>query len=135
MKKSIKIFFPMTVIFLVLLFVGTAFAAGDKITVRAENRAEGVYLEWNAVDGAYYYEVYRQAGAKGKKLLLSKVQSTAYEDSEAKEGTSYIYTVVPTFQITAWERQVMPLRFTVCLRFISQVQAHRKTDFTLNGKR
>ena len=97
MKKSIKIFFPMTVIFLVLLFVGTAFAAGDKITVRAENRAEGVYLEWNAVDGAYYYEVYRQAGAKGKKLLLSKVQSTAYEDSEAKEGTSYIYTVVPTF--------------------------------------
>lgn len=97
MKKSVKIFFPVTVIFLLVLFVSTAFAAGEKVTLKAENRTEGVYLEWNGVDGAYYYEVYRQAGAKGEKLLLSKVQSTAYEDSEAKEGTSYIYSVVPTF--------------------------------------
>lgn len=97
MKKSVKIFFPVTVIFLLVLFVSTAFAAGEKVTLKAENRTEGVYLEWNGVDGAYYYEVYRQTGKKGEKLLLSKVQSTAYEDSEAKEGAEYTYTVIPTF--------------------------------------
>jgi len=97
MKKTLKSLFPVTVIFLLVLFVGTAFAAGEKVTLKAENRTEGVHLEWNGVDGAYYYEVYRQAGKKGEKLLLSKVQSTSFEDSEAKEGTQYSYTVVPAF--------------------------------------
>ena len=97
MKKKIKTLLPVAVIFLIVLFAGTAFAAGEKISLTAENKAEGIYLEWNEADGAYYYEIYRQAGEKGKKLLLSKVQNTSYEDSDVKEGTAYKYTVIPSY--------------------------------------
>ncbi len=97
MKKFFKILFPVTVIFLLVLFVSSAFAADEKVTLNAVNTAEGIRLEWSEVEGAYYYEVYRQEGKKGKKQLLSKAQTSSFDDNEAKEGVAYSYTVIPAF--------------------------------------
>lgn len=97
MKKYNKVFLPVTVIFLLLLFVSSAFAADEKVTLKAVNTAQGIHLEWSEAEGAYYYEVYRKQGEKGKKQLLSKVQTASFEDSEAKEGVAYSYSVIPAF--------------------------------------
>ncbi len=97
MKKYYKGLLPLSVIILMTLFISLAFAADEKVTVKAVNSAEGICLEWAEAKNAYYYEVYRQEGEKGKKLLLSKVQTASFEDGEAKEGVAYSYTVVPVF--------------------------------------
>ena len=97
MKKSLKITFFASLILMVTLFSSVCLAAGGKVTLEAFNTAEGIRVEWNECEGAYYYEVYRQTGKKGEKLLLSKVQSTFYEDVEAVDGKTYSYTVVPAF--------------------------------------
>lgn len=97
MKRYFKITFLVTTVSLVLLFAHTAFAAGGKVSLEVENTARGIRLEWSECEGAYYYEVYRQTGKKGDKLLLSKVQNVFYDDTAASEGKTYSYTVVPVF--------------------------------------
>ena len=98
MKKSLKIVFLATVALMLMLFSSVSLAAGDgKVTVEAENTVQGIRLRWNECEGAYYYEVYRQTGKKGEKLLVSKVQTTFYDDTQTESGKSYIYSVVPAF--------------------------------------
>ena len=97
MKKIYRtVFFP-GLIFLVVFFSATVLAAEGKVSLAAVNTKDGIHLEWNECEGTYYYEVYRQTGKKGEKLLLSKVQTTSYEDTEAQSGKSYSYTVIPFF--------------------------------------
>ncbi len=97
MKKSLKITFLAAVILIITMLSSVCLAADGKISLEAFNTADGIRVEWNECDGAYYYEVYRQTGKKGKKLLLSKVQSTFYEDTASVEGKTYSYTVIPVF--------------------------------------
>lgn len=97
MKKFLKAPAAFVIILGLMLFMSTAFAVGEKVILRAENRAEGIHLEWEGADGVYYYELYRQTGKKGEKLLLSKAQTAYYDDNEVKDGTTYIYTVAPVF--------------------------------------
>ncbi|MBE6785793.1 MAG: hypothetical protein E7538_06125 [Ruminococcaceae bacterium] len=97
MKKLYRMSIPAAVVLLLLLFSFVAFAADGKVTLEAANSAEGIHLQWNECKGAYYYEVYRQTGKKGEKLLLSKVQTTSYEDRDTVSGKTYSYTVVPAF--------------------------------------
>ena len=97
MKKSLKFTFFAGLILTVTLFSTVCLAAGGKVTLEAFNTADSIRVEWNECEGAYYYEVYRQTGKKGEKLLLSKVQSTFYEDAETVDGKTYSYSVVPAF--------------------------------------
>lgn len=97
MKKSLKIIVVSAVILIITALSCVCLAAGGRVAVEAANTTEGIRLEWNECKGAYYYEVYRQTGKKGEKLLLSKVQSTFYEDTQTVEGKTYSYTVVPAF--------------------------------------
>ena len=98
MKKSLKIIFLSFVILMLTMLSSTCLAAGNgKVTLEAFNTTEGICIEWNECEDAYYYAVYRQTGKKGEKLLLSRVQSTYYEDTDTVEGNTYSYTVVPAF--------------------------------------
>ncbi len=97
MKKICRTAFFALTVSLLMLFSTAVFAANGKVTLEAVNTVQGIHLEWNECEGAYYYEVYRQIGKKGEKLLLSKVQSTSYEDTQTVNGKTYSYTVVPVF--------------------------------------
>ena len=96
MKRNFKVTF-----FLFTTFLFSAFfmlcASASALSLECENTVDGIRVEWGECEGVYYYEVYRSSGKKGEKTLLSKVQTTFYEDTGAKEGKSYNYTVVPVF--------------------------------------
>lgn len=121
MKKVFKITLITAVFLIISLCYFTCFAAGGKVTVEAFNTAQGVHLEWNECEDAYYYEVYRQTGKKGDKLLLSKVQTTSYEDAEAESGKTYSYTVIPCFAdySTAEESDACTLMFLSAVKISS----------------
>lgn len=97
MKKPLRITFPVITAFFMLLLAPCVFASGGNVSVKAENTAQGIHLEWNECEDAYYYEVYRRTGKKGEKVLLSKVQNTFYEDTEVADGKTYSYSVIPAF--------------------------------------
>lgn len=81
-----------------LLFLASAvvaFGYGDEFDLTAVNTAEGIKLDWIEQNDVYFYEVYRQTGKNGEKVLLSKVNDITYVDSEAEDGKGYIYTVMP----------------------------------------
>lgn len=97
MKKIFNFSFFTIMLSFIALFSLNSLAAGSGVKLEAVNTATGIRVEWNECDGAYYYEVYRQTGKKGEKLLLSKVQTTFYEDTDAAEGKKHSYTVIPAF--------------------------------------
>ena len=92
MKRIFKIGGFLSVLFL-LLGVMTVSALCVDVTV--QNTDEGIMLQWDASGDAYYYEVYRQEGKNGEKMLLAKAQDVTFTDSGVTDGKSYIYTVMP----------------------------------------
>lgn len=56
-----------------------------------EKTAEGVTLKWNAVSGAVKYRVYRMTDSGWKRL--ADTTGTAYLDTTALSGDSYVYTL------------------------------------------
>ncbi len=92
MKRILKIggFFSVVIALLMIMTV-TAFC----VELTAQNTSEGIKLDWNASGDVYYYEVYRQEGKKGEKMLLAKAQELTFTDSGVMDGKSYIYTVMP----------------------------------------
>lgn len=109
MKKRFGISFFITVISFIILFSGACLAAGGRVTLEAENTPMGIRLQWTECDGAYYYEVYRQTSKDGKKLLLSKVQNTFYDDTSAVDGKNYRYTVIPVFATYSTAKESEPV--------------------------
>lgn len=67
----------------------------DTIEVTAGNRAKDgkVQLQWNVVEGAGVYEVYRSTSKAGSYSMIGTTMSTEYVDETAKEGSSYYYKV------------------------------------------
>ena len=57
------------------------------------NIQEGISLEWNAVNGAESYQVYRNVPG-GSRVLLCEVTETRYEDHSAEDGITYCYSVI-----------------------------------------
>lgn len=51
-----------------------------------------IKLNWNAVDGALQYRIYR-AKKGGKYKLIDTVESTKYKDTKLKKGKKYYYKV------------------------------------------
>ncbi len=106
MKRILKqglFLFVLLSVFLIMSVSGTALDDGLKLT--AENTAEGIKLQWTACDDVYYYEVYRQDGKKGEKVLLSKVQEVSFIDTQTTGGKPYIYTVMPVMADYGYSQQ------------------------------
>ncbi len=57
-----------------------------------KNAASGVYMQWNLVDGAVKYYVYRKTGS-GSWVKIDEVKTNKYTDKTAKSGVTYKYTV------------------------------------------
>ncbi len=64
----------------------------DPSSIKAANRADGVFLTWTGVNGANAYRVYRR-GAGETWLYLTTVTDKYYLDTSAKKNTLYRYTV------------------------------------------
>ena len=60
--------------------------------VTAVNKRAGVVLEWNELELADSYNVYRKTGSGSWKLLINTTKTT-YTDKTAVGGTKYSYTV------------------------------------------
>ncbi len=58
----------------------------------AMNMKNGVYFNWNSVEGATYYRVYRKTTGSDW-LFLENVKTTSYTDTTAQNGVEYTYTV------------------------------------------
>lgn len=60
--------------------------------ISAINKRAGVVLEWNKVEPADSYKIYRKMSS-GSWKLLKETTKTTYIDKTAAAGTKYIYTV------------------------------------------
>ena len=52
-----------------------------------------VYIDWDSVDDASYFKVYRATSETGTKTALTDWQTTYYSDYEVNPGTHYFYFV------------------------------------------
>ena len=63
----------------------------DQPTVTAENKADGIQLTWDQVNGADIYEVYRLES--GDWMLLTAETGTSYKDTGLQSGVTYDYCI------------------------------------------
>ena len=59
------------------------------------NTAGGALIEWQGVEGAQSYRVYRKTGSKWK--AIGTASDTSFVDAKAKSGAKYTYAVAPVF--------------------------------------
>lgn len=70
-------------------------AAPKKLTVNPDKQNTSAVVEWQSVDGADGYRVYRKAGKDGAWLEVSATEACVFKDTVCQEGVQYYYTVVP----------------------------------------
>lgn len=94
---------------------------GAKTSVQApkiestSNLEKGVYLKWNAIDGASFYNVYRKVPG-GSWYYIKSVKTNSYLDTTAQNGKEYTYTV------RASKNKVLsPYYAGTTVKFLSQV--------------
>lgn len=72
-----------------------ALAAPEGLEAKSDGSG-AIAVEWNAVEGAHAYAVYRKAGYTSPWELVSAHQATtSYLDSDCTDGIECYYTVVP----------------------------------------
>ena len=54
---------------------------------------DGVHLEWDAVDQAVTYDVYRRVAGDGGFVFLGSTSSTEFDDTSVAPGTAYEYVI------------------------------------------
>jgi len=70
-------------------------AAPEALEAKSDENG-AIAVEWNAVEGAQAYALYRKAGYTSPWELVSAHQTaTSYSDSDCVDGIEYYYTVVP----------------------------------------
>lgn len=62
-------------------------------SVKVANSYNAVKVSWGKVTGAKSYTVYRKTSGSSWKAIKTGVTSTSYNDTTAKNGTTYYYTV------------------------------------------
>lgn len=73
-------------------------AAPQDLTAEADEK--GIMIQWNPVEGADGYCVYRKIGSSGAWSFVSDVQmQTSWLDDDCYSGIRYYYTVVPVRNI------------------------------------
>ena len=65
----------------------------EQPAVKLGNIAEGISMEWDAVENAESYMVYRMVSG-GSRELLAEVTETSYQDDTVEAGVTYYYSVV-----------------------------------------
>lgn len=65
----------------------------EQPTAELSNTPDGISIEWDAVEGAASYQVYRQVTADSWELL-TEVTETSYLDYTAEDGVAYSYSVI-----------------------------------------
>lgn len=127
MKGFYKAALLMCVVLCAFLFIiptGASFL-DDEGVLTAKNIAEGIELQWTAVDDAYYYEVYRQTSLNGEKVLLSKVQDTAFVDDGTVNGKGYLYTIDPVLDDFSYDTEMKTVIYRVGQVKISRACAEK----------
>ena len=64
----------------------------EQPAVKLSNIAEGISIEWDAVEGAEAYQVFRKTSDSW--VLLAEVTEPGYQDDTAEDGVTYYYSVV-----------------------------------------
>ena len=62
-------------------------------TAKLQNRADGVHVSWNKVDGATKYNVYRRLGGTSTWVYVGSTTGTGGLDKGAVKGKSYAYSI------------------------------------------
>ena len=70
-----------------------SFSANLKPELTAELDSRGVFLNWNTVNGASKYKVYRYDEKSGKYAYLGDASWSLAHDTDVKENTTYKYKV------------------------------------------
>lgn len=65
----------------------------EKLTVKASQNGFYAAVEWNEVDGASKYKLYRATSKTGKKTLVKTTSSLKYTDKKTELGKKYYYFV------------------------------------------
>lgn len=81
---------------LMLALFGVAVLSGmsmaqEELELKAENKAQGISLQWNG-SKKKVYSVYRRTG-KGKFTVIGQVKGKKYTDKAVKSGEAYTYCV------------------------------------------
>jgi len=71
---------------------GTVLSAPINVRATPLNSTQ-VYLDWNSVNNATYYNVYRSTSINGPDSLIASVTSNFYLDNSLTPGTTYFYKI------------------------------------------
>ncbi|MCC8074333.1 MAG: fibronectin type III domain-containing protein [Clostridiales bacterium] len=71
----------------------TIFRLASTTITSATNRATGVKLTWNAVEGATSYRIFRKVGSGSWKKVKTTSSTTWTDTSATKNGTKYQYKI------------------------------------------
>lgn len=61
--------------------------------VTSTNALNGVQLNWNKVDGAVKYNIYRRQGGQSSFTYIGTTTGATFTDKNVKSGTYYVYSV------------------------------------------
>ena len=93
--------------------------------IETDTHTDKVKVEWNAVEGAAEYEVYRAATEDGQYTSVCSTENTYFEDSDVKRGETCWYKVKALHKTTAANSA-----FSVA---VSRTRPISKPDITLSN--
>jgi len=64
----------------------------DDLTAKVESSSE-IYLDWDSVNDATSYDIYRATSSSGTYTKVDTVTTTSYTDDELSDDTTYCYKV------------------------------------------
>lgn len=119
---------------IIFTFCMTAFVLVSAVPVLANEDAaiqatavsgKKIDLEWNMVNGASRYKVYRSTKSGGGFIKLDTVRETRYRDASVKGGTTYYYKIVPVKSST--KKDMEEAEMTVRAKTAKTVQVTKIT--------
>lgn len=123
-----KCLFGICVLFLTMGISGQTFADTQKMSLTATAvSSTKVEIDWNSVEEAGKYEIYRSTLPGGGFQKLDTVSQTtvSYRDTKVKSAVTYYYKVVPVSQTTGQE--IADAEQTVKVKTPQKVQITRIT--------
>ena len=85
-----------------------------EVTTSNVARTGYVRLNWNAVEGAVKYKIYRSTERDGNYRLMFTTENTSYINTMAKAGMTYYYKVVAVAEKSAANSAASAVKFRTC---------------------
>lgn len=128
MKKTNKFILSFLFIILFTLCFSSSAFAQKGITLKASNSSSGISLDWNDINNAGTYKIYRIADGEKKKKLISKTTESKLNDIKVKNATGYRYTVeVSSENLTSNEVYIKKLETPQITRYIHDTNGIKLT--------